>query len=81
MSQQLAIRIDQDTKERFYRASRLEGKSASEKMRELIDGYVRKADIATVVDDLWARVQDKFVAQGITDDDVEQMIRAVRSDK
>ena len=43
MTKQMVIRIDEETKERFQRVSRMEGKTASEKMRELIENYVRKA--------------------------------------
>jgi predicted DNA-binding protein len=81
MTTQLAIRIDEETKERFARVSRQEGKSASEKMRELIEAYVRKADLSTVVDDIWGRIGEHMRRDGITEHDVVRAVRNVRARK
>jgi predicted DNA-binding protein len=79
MSKQMVIRIDEETKERFQRVSRMEGKTASEKMRELIECYVRKADLSQVVDDLWERIGDKARKSGVSEDDVDRIIRETRA--
>ena len=81
MSTQLAIRLDEETKERFARISRQEGKSASEKMRELIDAYMRKADLSLVVDDIWARVGDRMRQNEVTEDDIDRVVSEVRSSR
>ncbi len=81
MTTQMAIRIDDETKERFTRISRQEGKSASEKMRELIDAYVRKADLSLVVDDIWERIGEKIRRNGITEDDVDRAVQEARASK
>jgi len=79
MAKQMVIRIDDETKERFQRVSRMEGKSASEKLRELIERYVRKADISLVVDDLWERIGAKAKDKGVGEKDVERIIREIRA--
>lgn len=81
MSTQVVLRIDEETKERFQRVVRAEGKTASEKMRELIDGYLRKADLSTVVDDLWERVGSKARKRGVTTADVDAAIAEVRKSR
>jgi len=81
MAKQMVIRIDDKIKERFQRVSRMEGKSASEKLRELIENYVRKADISQVVDDLWERIGAKAQQKGITEKDVERIIREARDSR
>jgi len=81
MAKQMVIRIDDETKERFQRVSRMEGKSASEKLRELIENYVRKADISLVVDDLWERIGAKAKEKGVGEKDVERIIRETRARK
>jgi predicted DNA-binding protein len=79
MTRQMVIRIDDETKERFQRVSRMEGKTASEKMRELIENYVRKADLSQVVDDLWDRIGAKANKQGVNSKDVDRIIRETRA--
>jgi len=64
MSTNLIVRIEETTQKRFSRLVRIEGKSASEKVHELIDGYIKKADIGVVVDDLWDRVGTKLRIKG-----------------
>jgi predicted DNA-binding protein len=81
MTRQMVIRIDEETKERFQRVSRMEGKTASEKMRELIENYVRKADLSQVVDDLWDRIGAKANKQGVNVKDVDRIIRETRASR
>ncbi|MFZ3207878.1 MAG: ribbon-helix-helix protein, CopG family [Geobacteraceae bacterium] len=81
MTRQMVIRIDDETKERFQRVSRMEGKTASEKMRELIENYVKKADLSQVVDDLWDRIGTKANKQGVNAKDVDRIIRKARASR
>ncbi len=81
MNSNIIVRIEETTKQRFARLVRSEGKSASEKVREMIDGYIRKADIGPVVDDLWDRVGTKMRKKGVRQRDVAQAIREVRSSR
>ena len=75
---QVVIRIDEETKERFLRVARAEGKTGSEKMRELIDGYLRKADLSAIVDDLWERIGAGARTRGVTAADVDRAVADVR---
>jgi predicted DNA-binding protein len=81
MTKQMVIRIDEETKERFQRVSRMEGKTASEKMRELIENYVRKGDLSQVVDDLWERIGTKARKSGVSAKDVDRIIGETRSSR
>jgi len=81
MSTSLIIRIEETTKKRFSRLVRIEGKSVSEKVREMIDGSIRKADIGPIVDDIWDRVGTKMRKKGVRERDVAQAIREVRSSR
>ncbi len=78
MSSQMILRIDEKTKEKFYSIVRREGKTASGKMREMVDNYIRKADMSQVVDDLWVRVEKKAKEKGFSESDVERVIRETR---
>jgi predicted DNA-binding protein len=81
MTRQMVIRIDDETREKFQRVSRMEGKTASEKMRELIENYIRKADLSQVVDDLWDRIGAKAQTQGVSAGDVDRIIRETRANR
>ena len=81
MNTNIIVRIEETTKQRFARLVRIEGKSASQKVREMIDGYLRKADIGPVVDDLWDRVGTKMRKKGVRQRDVARAIREVRSSR
>jgi predicted DNA-binding protein len=81
MTRQMVIRIDDETRDKFQRVSRMEGKTASEKMRELIENYVRKADLSQVVDDLWDRIGAKASKQGVNAKDVDRIIRETRASR
>jgi predicted DNA-binding protein len=76
---QLVIRIDSKTKEKFYELARMEGKSASEKVREMVETYIRTMDIGPVVDDLWERVGTKMKEKGVDESDVGKAVRDVRA--
>jgi predicted DNA-binding protein len=77
MTKQMVIRIDEETKERFQRVSRMEGKTASEKMRELIENYIRKGDMSQVVE----RIGAKARKSGASAKDVDRIIRETRSSR
>lgn len=79
MTTSMIVRIDRQMKKRFYRAVRGEGKTASQKLRELMENYVRQADMAGVVDAIWDGIGSRLRAQGVKPGDVGKVIRAVRS--
>ena len=79
MEKQLILRIDESLKDKFTRVARKEGKTVSEKIREMIAEYTVKNDFSTVVDDLWIRVSEKIESKGFKDKDINKAIQEVRS--
>ncbi len=78
MATQLVVRIDPEIKEKLMKLARIEGKSASDKVREMVTEYVAQSDLSAIVDDLWARISDKVRKKGITARDVDRTIAQVR---
>jgi hypothetical protein len=74
----MVVRIDEDTKKRFLRTARMEGKSASEKIREMVEDYLSQNDMATVVDQLWERIGSRLRLEKVTDEDIDKAIRDFR---
>jgi hypothetical protein len=81
MEKQLILRIDESLKDKFTRVARKEGKTASEKIREMITEYTVKNDFSTVVDDLWTRVSEKIESNGFKEKDINKAIQEVRHKK
>ena len=80
MEKKIIFRIDKETKDKFYKISRIEGKSASNKMRELIAEYIAENDLSSIVDDLWDRISIKLKAKNISEKDIEKATIDVRKD-
>ena len=64
MATQLVIRIDPEIKEKLMKLARTEGKTASDKVREMVTEYVAQSDLSAIVDDLWARISNKLQQAG-----------------
>lgn len=79
MSTQMIVRIDTDLKAKVNKFAKVEGKSVSEVVRELLEEYVKSRDIESYIDDLWERIGGKFTSSGIGPKDVERVIRDVRT--
>jgi len=45
MVSQVLVRVDKELKDKFQRLSRREQKSMTEKVRELMEGYVKEHDM------------------------------------
>ena len=56
MTTQMIIRMDSEVKDRFNKLARVEGKTTSQMVRELIEDYIKERDIGTYIDDLWGRI-------------------------
>jgi predicted DNA-binding protein len=78
MATQLVIRIDPEVKEKLMKLARVEGKTASDKVREMVTEYVAQSDLSAIVDDLWVRISNKIRKQGVTTRDVDRTIAQVR---
>jgi len=81
METQLIVRIDKSKKQKFSKLARMEGKTASTKVRELVDAYIETNDFSRVVTDVWSRISDRLREKGITEADIGRAIKAVRSSK
>lgn len=81
METQLIVRIDRDTKQRFSRIARMEGKTASTKVRELVSSYLEENDFSRMVGDLWDRSSRKLGRKGYTEKNVQEAIKKVRAGK
>ena len=78
MEKKIIFRIDKETKDKFYKTSRIEGKTASDKVREQIVDYIAENDLSSIVDDLWDRISTRLEAKNISEKDVEKAIIEVR---
>ncbi len=81
MTTQMIIRIDDEVKSRLSKLARLEGKTTSEMVRELIEEHIKERDIGAYVDDLWSRIGKKLKAKGVTPAGIEKAIKASRKNQ
>lgn len=81
MQTQMIIRVDPDTKSKFQRIVRMEGKTTSEKIREMMKDYIAQKDFSAAVDRVWDKITTEFKKRGITGDDIERAINEVRTAK
>jgi len=81
MEKQMIVRIDEETKDKFFKIVRMEGKSASKKIREMVESYVSKNDFSAVVDDLWSKISKKIEERGYKKKDIDTAIEEVRKMK
>jgi len=81
MATQMIIRMDPELKNRLNKLARVEGKTTSQMVRELIEDYIREKDIATYIDNLWDRIGGKLRAKGITQGDINRTIKESRRNR
>ena len=78
MSTQMMIRIDPEVKDRLNKLARVEGKTSSQMVRELIQEYIKERDIGDYIDSLWNRVGGKLKSKGVKPGDIDKIIKEVR---
>jgi len=81
MTTQMIIRIDPEVKDRLNKLARVEGKTTSQMVRELIEGYIKERDIGTYIDDLWERIGGKLRSKGVKQRDLNKAIRETRKSR
>lgn len=81
MQSQMIIRVDFNTKSKFQKIARMEGKTTSEKIREMMKDYIAQKDFAAAVDRVWDKITTEFKKRGITENDIEKTIKEVRASK
>ena len=79
MEEKLIIRIDKNLKDDFGKLARIEGKTTSDKVRELMADFVSENDFSKIVDDLWSRISEKIVDKGFTEKNINDAIQDVRN--
>ncbi|MBI3399594.1 MAG: ribbon-helix-helix protein, CopG family [Deltaproteobacteria bacterium] len=78
MTTQMIVRIDEGVKNRLNRLARLEGKTTSEIVRELIEERIKERDIGAYVDDLWNRIGRKLKSKGVTAAIIDKAVKEAR---
>ena len=78
MATQMIIRIDPEIKDRLNKLARVEGKTISKMVRELIEEYIKERDISAYIDDLWNRIGVKLRSRRTKISDIDRAIKEVR---
>jgi predicted DNA-binding protein len=78
MATQMIIRIDPEIKDRLNKLARVEGKTTSKMVRELIEEYIKERDISAYIDDLWNRIGVKLRSRRTKISDIDRAIKEVR---
>jgi len=81
MTTQMIIRMDPEVKDRFNKLARVEGKTTSQMVRELIEDYIKERAIGTYVNDLWDRIGGKLKSKGVGHRDIDKTIKEVRKSR
>lgn len=79
MTSQILVRVDKELKDKFRQLSGTERKSVNEKLRELMEEYVREHSLAPAMKSLWDEVGQSMKRKGYKAADVEKMIKKTRS--
>jgi len=77
----MIVRIDPELKAKVNNLAKAEGKSISEVVRELLEGYIKDRDIGLYIDDLWKRINTKLTSRGFGPKDIKRVIQEVRTSK
>ena len=81
MATQMIVRIDQNLKDKISRLAQSEGKNLSELVRELLEKYTKERDMSTYIDELWGSISKNLSKNNISESDVENAMKNVRSNK
>jgi hypothetical protein len=72
----MIIRIDTEIKNRLMKLARIEGKTTSQMVRELIEDHIKQKDIGGYIDDLWSRISLKLRSKGVKPQDIDRAIKS-----
>ncbi|MCL4385486.1 MAG: CopG family transcriptional regulator [Actinobacteria bacterium] len=78
MDEKIIIRVDKNLKNDFTKLARMEGKTTSDKVRELMADFVAENDFSKIIDDLWSRISEKIENKGFSEKDIDKAIEEVR---
>jgi predicted DNA-binding protein len=79
MVSQILIRVDKELKDKFKRLSRTEQKSVNEKVRELMEDYVKDHNMEAAMRNLWDEIGKSLRKNGYKISDVNKKIKEVRT--
>lgn len=78
MATQMIIRLDPGLKEKVSKLAKIEGKSLSELVRELLEKYTKERDMGAYIDNLWNRIGEKLSENNVTVYDIDIAIKEMR---
>ncbi|MBI4206912.1 MAG: ribbon-helix-helix protein, CopG family [Betaproteobacteria bacterium] len=73
--------MDPELKRKLNKFATMEGKTSSQVVRDLIEDYVKRRDVASYIDALWERIGKDLRSKGVAPADVTKAVRAVRKAK
>ena len=76
----MIIRVEPTLKNKVSQLAKAEGKNLSELVRELLVKYTKERDMSTYIDNLWDRIGQNFSQNNISKNDIEKVIKQVRSE-
>ena len=79
MATQMIIRVDPSLKDKVSRLAKSEGKNLSELVRELLEKYTKERDMGAYIDNLWTKIGSNLSKNNISEADIENAIKQVRS--
>ena len=79
MTTQMIIRVEPSLKNKVSQLAKSEGKNLSELVRELLEKYTKERDTGAYIDNLWNRVGQNLSQKNISEADIDEAIKQVRS--
>lgn len=79
MATQMIIRIEPNLKNKVSQLAKAEGKNLSELVRELLEKYTKERDMSAHIDSLWDRIGFKLSQNNMSEANIEEAIKQVRS--
>lgn len=75
----MIIRVEPSLKNKVSQLAKSEGKNLSELVRELLEKYTKERDMGAYIDNLWNRVGQNLSQKNISEADIDEAIKQVRS--
>lgn len=79
MATQMIIRVESGLKNKVSQLAKAEGKNLSELVRELLEKYTKERDMSAYVDNLWDNIGQNLTQNNISEQNIEEAIKQVRS--
>lgn len=79
MATQMIIRVEPNLKNKVSQLAKAEGKNLSELVRELLEKYTKERDMSAYVDNLWGKIGQNLSQNNISEKNIEEAIKQVRS--